>query len=535
MSKEITDENIINDDNSMVIKDILNELPFDNSFDSKEDQKETKGIPLSRLIDLEKQEKLLPILKCKICENILLNPYDCSKCGNTFCFNCINKLKKLNKNCPFGCSDYEISPSSLAIKKFLENLKFNCLNKDNGCNEIINYNDLENHDNNCKFRETICPNIQCGKKIQWNLLKNHLQNECEFSLFECQFCGIKLTRKELIKHSKICGIVSKEFNIRNPIINKLGEEEISKNNETFKNVMSNIENLSQNNEINILLKTLIFTLSNKISCLENQMMKINSTIQQFSENNLIFYKSINDELENINNTLNNKDKKENIIIPTSYTHNITNSNSNEIIDLSSPTSENFCHIQKKSVFPSVSNKKKKNNLILEERDDLPTNLEVFTKAGNKENKKKQNNLYNNNLNNNNNEKYKTCLTEVSIEKKNNKKGPIINSIKSNEKFIKNMKSTKFVEKLKGIQPKKINNNFSSSNLDKRNKNNSSEIEYIYKNQGLIMEKLQNLEKYVLDSSNKISDTESFNSPKIDRNKDKGDRNSMNIFSDVSKE
>ena len=67
MSFEIDDKN---SSNSMIVKDILNEFPFDKS-EIKEDQKESGGIPLSRVIDLEKQEKLLPVLKCKICLNIL--------------------------------------------------------------------------------------------------------------------------------------------------------------------------------------------------------------------------------------------------------------------------------------------------------------------------------------------------------------------------------------------------------------------------------------------------------------------------------
>ena len=534
MSLEITDDKNLNDTNSMIIKDILNELPFDNTFDSKENQNETKGIPLSRLIDLEKQEKLLPILKCKICSNILLNPYDCSKCGNTFCFNCINNYKELNKNCPFGCVDYDINPSSFAIKKFLEKLQFTCANKSNGCTEIINYNNLENHESNCKFREIICPNNQCGQKIQWNLLKNHLQNECEFSLFECQYCGIKLTRKELVKHCEICGIINKEFNIRNPISNKLGAEEISKNNEKFKNIMSNIENLSQNEEINILLKTLVFTLSNKFSNLETQMMKINSTIQQFSENNLVFYKSINDELENINKKLINKEKNENISISTPSNHNNTyNNDTNEIIDLSSPTNANQFFVHKTSIFPNLSNKKLKNNFILEERNN-PTNLEVYTKSGNnKEYKKKQINIYNNNIINNN-EKYKTNLTEVSTEKKNNKKGAILNSNKSKEKFNQNTKPKKNVDKSKGGQSKKNNNTFTSQNSENKNKKNDSGSENIYTNQRILTDKIQNSEKYVLDNSNKVSETQSFNSPEIDKNKDKAVRNSMDIFTNNTK-
>ena len=55
----------------MIVKDILNEFPFDKS-EIKDDQSIPGGIPLSRVIDLEKHEKILPVLKCKICLNILL-------------------------------------------------------------------------------------------------------------------------------------------------------------------------------------------------------------------------------------------------------------------------------------------------------------------------------------------------------------------------------------------------------------------------------------------------------------------------------
>ena len=59
------------------------------------------------------------------------------------------------KKCPFGCVDYEIMPSSFAIKKFLEQLKFTCLNKENGCNEILLYNNLEQHNKKCTYINAI--------------------------------------------------------------------------------------------------------------------------------------------------------------------------------------------------------------------------------------------------------------------------------------------------------------------------------------------------------------------------------------------
>ena len=77
------------------------------------------------------------------------------------------------------------------------------------------------------------------------------------------------------------------------------------------------DNINANN-LNVLIKTLIFTLSGKFSALENQMNKINSTLQQFSENNLVFYQSINDELENINEKLSTLNVNESVATDNNY-------------------------------------------------------------------------------------------------------------------------------------------------------------------------------------------------------------------------
>jgi hypothetical protein len=98
---------------------------------------------------------------------------------------------------------------------------------------------------------------------------------------------LKINRKEFVPHTKICGIINKEFDKQSPIINKLTNEEVEKNNEIFNNVMKGIENLpfltnekndnnnSDNNNLNVFIKSLIFCLSGRISMLENQMNKIN--------------------------------------------------------------------------------------------------------------------------------------------------------------------------------------------------------------------------------------------------------------------
>ena len=600
MSFEIDEKN---SSNSMIVKDILNEFPFDKS-EIKEDEKESGGIPLSRVIDLEKHEKLLPVLKCKICLNILLNPYDCSKCGNTFCYSCINKLKESMKKCPFGCTDYEIMPSSFAIKKFLEQLNFTCLNKENGCNEIISYNNLEQHDKNCNYINTICPNNQCGIKIQWNLLNNHIQNECLYTLFECPKCHLKINRKEFGTHTKICGIINKEFDKQSPIINKLTNEEVEKNNQIFNNVMKGIENLpfltnekdnNTNNNLNILIKSLIFCLSGRISMLENQINKINTTLQQFSENNLVFYQSINDELENINDKINNLNLNESSVEnnkkPKISINKCNNTYNNENFEFGSPINQNSNKDHRKTLFPQTScnindklllfnskNNDKQNSTKASDRIKVTYQKALLSTSKNKKKFNKyelsESNSINNTLNTNNDIKGKNKNKII-------KKGTTVTTLKTKEKFIKSMKSTEYMEKLKGIQPKKssnyiisnyntddkisndnintntniineqsnnylISNNFNTINgpsylnnnkmnknytnfhknstlrekiYKEKDKNNENPFDYIFNNQEMILDKIQNLENVMLNVGNIHKDNSnneflsSFNSHK----------------------
>jgi len=485
-----------NSSNSMIVKDILNEFPFDKS-DCKEEQKESSGISISRVIDLDKYENLLQILKCKICLNILLNPYDCSKCGNSFCFSCINKLKESDTKCPFGCTDYEIMPSSFAIKKFLNQLHFSCLNKENGCNEIISYNNIEQHDKNCEYINSICPNNQCGMKLPWHLLKNHLQNECLYTLFECEKCHLKLNRKELVSHNKLCSAINKEFENHKVIMNKMTKDDLLKKKEEFTKFINGIENLNffneennkennikieenifNNSDMNLLVKSLIFMFSRKMNFIEDKINKINNTLEQFSENNLIFYQSINDELDNINEKISNLNNKENTSNKNSTSKSNTNNNTNNnntitseylSIGFNSPTIKNTKKSYNKTIFPNKEEKIILSNTIINERQKSVKTLEKFKTSY-------PNEFMNSSLN-----RSKKKISDINerinrhnISDKNKvnviKKGTTINNLYNKEKFIKGMKSTKFMEKIKGIQAKKQNLIISTGNPDNKIKN-----------------------------------------------------------------
>lgn len=288
-----------------------------------EKQCEFSSIPFSRLIDQEKHSNFIDLIKCKICFNILNNPYDCNKCGNSFCRSCILNLLSNNKPCPFNCTSYSIKPSSFGITSYLSKLEFTCRNKANGCNEKISYANLSLHDKECKFFFTICPNRKCGKKLKWTLVEEHIRNECEYSLFQCPTCSLEFYRNEFQNHIKNC------VNIRESLCLKFDRgfpnEEEKKEFENkekqcelyFEGLMKNLPEIKDVPLLSI-LKTMMYQINltnekmnQKFEGLKKEMGKVREDVDRVCKNNMIFFESINNELENISSKISKTDNTPN--------------------------------------------------------------------------------------------------------------------------------------------------------------------------------------------------------------------------------
>ena len=98
---------------------------------------------------------------CSICSCIKVNPIMCTKCQNSFCFNCIENWKKKSNECPFKCNTPEYINCRI-IKNLLSKLNFKCKNK---CQEIIPFDQLSTH------YECDCPKIDLKEKNKQLLIK----------------------------------------------------------------------------------------------------------------------------------------------------------------------------------------------------------------------------------------------------------------------------------------------------------------------------------------------------------------------------
>ena len=142
-----------------------------------------------------------------------------------------------------------------------------------------------------------------------NINENNNQNNLQNTLIECPRCHIELNRKEMNHHNIIC-----------PKLVHQQEKKSRKNtNEKLKNItpkdqykdfMDKIKNTEiDEKNIKTLIKNFILIFGNKIEVLENNIKDINSHIKRLNEENSLYFKRINDSLDNINKRYYKKKEK----------------------------------------------------------------------------------------------------------------------------------------------------------------------------------------------------------------------------------
>ena len=167
-----------------------------NSFLTKK-----SGIDRSRILNLEKISLIEELIKCTICNEVLDKPLECENCGALFCEECINDWAK-DKNpcpCPMVCGGFKLGKVKMNTKKLLNLLELKCPNYPD-CSFTANYWDILEHEEKCSFQKIKCPNSPCPFEGHFKMLKNHIQENCEFVFCECGFCKSLIRRKVFLEH-----------------------------------------------------------------------------------------------------------------------------------------------------------------------------------------------------------------------------------------------------------------------------------------------------------------------------------------------
>lgn len=157
------------------------------------------GISKDRIENLDKLEIIGELITCRICLEILNNPFECEKCGSLFCEECISKWLKINSSCPMRCPNLKINKASVNTRKILSIIQLKCINNPE-CNFVSNYWSTLEHEKNCEYQKIRCPNISCNFLGSINKLKTHLIKDCPNLYYSCEFCKCKIKRGKYESH-----------------------------------------------------------------------------------------------------------------------------------------------------------------------------------------------------------------------------------------------------------------------------------------------------------------------------------------------
>ena len=178
---------------------------------------------------------------CLICFNVLKDPVLCRRNQHCFCRGCITKHLENSRRCP-TCAD-ELTEETLTepprmVRDYLNELNIRCVYHDRGCEEIVQLQHLDQHEDSCGFTPAVCSNPGCGATLNKRDLTIHESELCEYRKLKCHSCG-EMTKTLAGMEKRMARIERNQANVQKNMGNKLANLE--------KNMATNLETQMQNN------------------------------------------------------------------------------------------------------------------------------------------------------------------------------------------------------------------------------------------------------------------------------------------------
>ena len=178
---------------------------------------------------------------CLICFNVLKDPVLCPRNQHCFCRGCITKHLENSQRCP-TCAN-ELTEETLTepnrmVKDYLDELKIRCVYHDRGCEEIVQLQHLDQHEDSCGFTPAVCTNPGCGATLNMRDLTIHKSERCEYRKLKCHSCG-EMTKTLADMEKRMTRLERNQANVQKNMGNKLANLE--------KNMATNLETQMQNN------------------------------------------------------------------------------------------------------------------------------------------------------------------------------------------------------------------------------------------------------------------------------------------------
>ena len=222
---------------------------------------------------------------CLICFNVLKDPVLCPRNQHCFCRGCITKHLENSRRCP-TCAD-ELTEETLTVpsrmvRDYLDELKIRCIYHDRGCQEIVQLQHLDQHEDSCGFTPAVCTNPGCGATLNKRDLTIHESELCEYRKLKCHSCE-EMTKTLANIEKRITRMETNQANVEKNMEDKLANLE--------KNMATNLETQMQNN-----MAILETKLAESVEKIEQNMAKNPANM----EGNL---ESVNNEVKGLKTAL----------------------------------------------------------------------------------------------------------------------------------------------------------------------------------------------------------------------------------------
>ena len=225
---------------------------------------------------------------CLICFNVLKDPVLCPRNQHCFCRGCITKHLENSRKCP-TCAD-ELTEETLTkpsrmVKDYLNESKIRCVYHDRGCEEIVQLQHLDQHEDLCGYTPAVCTNPGCGETLNKRDLTIHESELCEYRKLKCHSCAeITKTLAEMKKRME-----TNQVNVETKLVN------------SEKNMNTRLDNLEKNIEIRT--TNTDTTMKNSTAIMNTRMANMETKMDQMKTDIEGKFETVNNEVKGLKTAL----------------------------------------------------------------------------------------------------------------------------------------------------------------------------------------------------------------------------------------
>ena len=261
---------------------------------------------------------------CLICFSVLKDPVLCPRNQHCFCRGCITKHLENSRRCP-TCAD-ELTEETLIqpqrmVKDYLDELIIRCVFRDRGCEEIVQLQHLDQHEDSCGFTPAVCGNQGCDAILNKRDLIHHESELCEYRKLKCHSCE-ETTKTLADVEKRTARMETNQKNIEKKIVNlethmKNTDTTMKNNTAIMETRMTNVETRIENVQTKVAhMKT---DLEGKLDAVNNEVKGLRTVlVEAFSEMKDVLVKMDGKKEENAREVSGPSGDRENIIVAGGY-------------------------------------------------------------------------------------------------------------------------------------------------------------------------------------------------------------------------